>query len=254
MIFTPRIGFRSGAGGGDIILLITSNVNAYDIFSNASLIGSPGSAAGGRKVIVRLSNGVIVGGNNVGSQSAMKTGTGWGSGWAVDIEVPSGTARIQGYGGRGAIGRTRGNIVGPPGEQECSPNGTQDGGGGGGAGTPVGAGGASGGQAGTSTAGGAGGAGNGTGNCTISNGSAATSGGHALEATSGGPNISLKPAAGATLQVWGGAGGGGSSASGGGPGQPGNGSSPGTNGKAYYTPGAATITEVGPGTIDDRGV
>lgn len=254
--------FRSFAGARPVVLNVsitvsTDNVVLSSLFTAGQISGNNGH------VNVTISNGVIIGSTST-STAAFLSGSGWGTGWTVDILVPSGSARIQGKGGNGGTGADRFTFA----EGNCDFGGDM-GGGGGGAGTTVGSGASNGGGAGTATSGGAGGAASTSGNCAPANNSVAGgSGGNALEATSGGPSLFLRPSVGATLEVWGGGGGGGgaggagspTAGAGGGPGLDGaagggaNGKPGGANGLAYSTPGAATITESGPGTIDDRGV
>lgn len=261
------IGF--GAGGPRIIMIsVSSSTNDYVLYDVLSAAGhAPGSQtkAGGRTIIqVTLSNAVIIGSTST-STAGFRTHDGdtYGAGWdEADCQIIVGgtnTATIQGKGGVGGDGAE--GIEGLGGES--------GGGGGGGAGTQVGAGGTGGinadnGSPGTATAGGAGGAGDAESGDEVVVATAGANGGIALEASSGGPNITLRPASGATLNVWGGGGGGGgggqgeSGATGGNPGLDGGtgangGGAGGTHGAAYSTPGSATITETGPGTIDDRG-
>ncbi len=254
-----------GGGSGAITVNITASVNDFVLKNHAAVAGAFASAGNGRVVRVFLSNAVIIGSTST-STAGFSTGSGWGSNWTVDIIVASGSARIQGKGGVGGNGEHRTGGGNP----------FFMGGGGGGAGTQVGGigqptanpippGTSTQAGTGTATAGGTGGT------CSTTDGTTPTgsptaggAGGAALEATSGGPNVLLKPAAGATLEVWGGGGGGGGAfttntgGAGGGPGLAGSagggsGGAGGAAGAKYSTPGAATITETGPGTIDDRG-
>ena len=249
-----------------ISLAVSSSENDYVLYDKLSAAGhrpNEPTNAGGRTIIkVTLSNSVIIGSTST-STAGFRTHDGdtYGAGWAAaDCQIiveGTNTATIQGKGGAGGVG-----YQGVPGIDD-----TTGGGGGGGAGTQVGAGGASAvdsGLPGTQSAGGNGGAGSLTGSVAPTAAGAGANGGTALEASSGGPNITLRPATGATLRVWGGGGGGGgggsnaSGGAGGGPGLDGSagsggGGAAGSNGLAYSTPGSATITETGPGTIDDRG-
>ena len=257
-----RVNNLSSFGGNapmDLIVNITGSTNDFVLKNHAAVSPYFAQPGRGRDVLVFLTSGVIVGSTST-STAAFSTGSGWGSGWgSVQIIVASGSARIQGKGGAGGVGFQRGTLV----ESVCEAGGLR-GGGGGGAGTQVGAGANASGSSGTATAGGSGGTANPAGNCNFALDGNGLPGGVALEATSGGPNVQLRPAAGQTLEVWGGGGGGGGSSSGataggagGGPGLDGaaaaSGSAGGAHGKAYSTPGAATITEIGPGTVDDRG-
>ena len=250
-----------------ILLSISSSENDYVLYDKLSAAGhSPGTATpgSGRTIIrVTISNSVIVGSTST-STAAFRTHDGdtYGSGWsAADCQIiaaGTNTGTIQGKGGAGGSGS---DFTTGSGEEF-------GGGGGGGAGTQVGAAGLKGGvgandgNPGTASAGGTGGTKGGPA-AGVDGGSAGGAGGVALEASSGGPNITLRPEIGATLRVWGGGGGGGggfdnTGGTGGGPGLDGNADASatnagGANGNAYSTPGAATITETGPGTIDDRG-
>ena len=250
-----------------ISLLVGSSENDYVLYDKLSAAGhNPGNATfGGGRTVIRsvCSNGIFLGSTDTG-HAAVRTHDGdtYGAGWAeADWQIiteGTNTATIQGKGGPGGTGS---DFTTGSGEEF-------GGGGGGGAGTQVGAAGLKGGvgandgNPGTASAGGTGGTKGGP-SAGVDGGSAGGAGGVALEASSGGPNITLRPEIGATLRIWGGGGGGGggfnnTGGTGGGPGLDGNADASatnagGANGLAYSTPGSATITETGPGTIDDRG-
>lgn len=251
-----------GATTPVVQLTISSSTNDYNVCSAAQGTGVNPAVVAGGIVRVTLANGVVVGSTST-STAGMVSGTcgsNWAQQWKIEVLVPSGTARIQGKGGAGGRGSE-----GTPGIDD-----TAGGGGGGGAGTQVGAGGASAvnaGNPGTATAGGTGGGGSPVGATSPTAAVSGAVGGPALQATAGtnSPNIELRPASGATLQVHGGGGGGGGGSgnnaggNGGNPGQDGSagaGPSPGSggaHGPAYSTPGTGQILEMGPGTINDLG-
>ena len=259
------IGFGGGPKTRTIILAVSSSENDYVLYDKLSAAGhNPGSATqGGGKTVIKsvCSNSIFLGSTDTG-HAAVRTHDGdtYGAGWAeADWQIiteGTDTATIEGKGGAGGTGS---DFTTGSGEEF-------GGGGGGGAGTQVGAAGLKGGvgandgNPGTASAGGTGGTKGGP-SAGVDGGSAGGAGGVALEASSGGPNITLRPASGATLRIWGGGGGGGGGnagvvgGTGGGPGLDGGAGSAGggANGLAYSTPGAATITETGPGTIDKRG-
>lgn len=249
---------RGGAAARSVGLSIGVSTNNYDVAAAVAAAGRS-IAQTGLNVVISIANGVIVGSTST-SVAALRTNSGWGAGPPVRIIVPSGSARIQGRGGNGGSGLQRGTT----GDSPCDTPGGLRGGGGGGAGTNGGTGGSASGGAGTASGGGSGGTNAPSGTCNYALETTGGTGGPAIEATSGGPSIVLEPASGATLEVWGGGGGGGGSntaggagGAGGGPGLDGanaaSGNPGGAHGKAYSTPGAATITEAGAGTIDDRG-
>jgi hypothetical protein len=249
MILRPGIGFFAApAASGLIELVVSGTVYDYNVFAKAALVGDPSANVVDGLVRLLYQPGAVIGSTST-STPACFSGSGWGTGWSIDHVVSSGGARIQGRGGNGGNGSFRGVLTGPPGEQTCESNGSRSGGGGGGAGSNPGAGGSPNGGSATATAGGAAGFNVGSGNCQVIASTAGGAGGPALRADTGGPNHFLRPAAGATLEVWGGGGGGNSNVAGGGPGL----ASSGAAGAAYQTPGAATITESGPGVIDKRG-
>lgn len=257
----------------DLILNITTNQFNYNIFTAVTaLLGSaPSGPANGRKVILSLSDGVIIGSTRqVGSAdaSALIPDFGWGTGWVVWIYVQTGTARIQGVGGNGGFGAR---------------NTTNDyfDSGGGGAGTIPGSSKSfdnfidQTGQYGTSESGGSGGDGlalNFTGSSSAFTSTSGNLGGTAIEEYGTVLAIELRPALGATLQVWSGGGGGGGSksttpfsGSGGGPGSPGSASSNAAGTTLGAAGGGAGFVygsihgnpiplEIGPGTIDRRGL
>lgn len=246
-----------GAGGGPTInLAVGSSENDYNVCTKIQATGIDPAVVTDGKAVITLADSVIVGSTSA-STAAMLTGdcgSAWAYGWTVDVVVGDGdSARIQGKGGAGGAGATRGVII-----EGCDSIGTA-GGGGGGAGTQVGAGANANGSDGTATAGGSGGT-NTLGTCTVSGASAGSTGGDALEATDAGPDVFLLPGTGSTLEVWAGGGGGGGSANGtggdgGDPGASGDsaGAAGGSAGTALSTPGSATITEGGAGTVDDLG-
>jgi len=263
-------GFSAGKRAVTVQLSGTSNTN---IVLCTYLQGLGYSVTSGRRTVnVVLANGTVIG-SAASSTPLVSFETGncggaWST-WNVKIIVRgTDTARIQGHGGLGGAGEV---------DTGCDWWGS----GGGGAGSAPGLSNTAGtaacglfpatnpGDPGTATAGGAPGTGEVTNSGTTSTipAEAGHAGGTALRATTGGPNITLEPEASATLQIWAGGGGGGGGAgtsasggTGGGPGLPGGdaafgvGAAGGSAGVKYSTPGAATITEVGPGTIDDRGL
>lgn len=236
-----------------IELSIPSSANDYNIFTAASAIGEPDRNVRSGVVRVTLADGVVVGSTS-SSTPGMQSGSGWGTGWSIEIIVGSGnSARIQGAGGAGGFG----DVI------ELLPTPRIRGGGGGGAGTVVGAGGSALGSDGTATSGGLGGSNAESGTVAIPR-TDGVAGGVAIEATDGGPDITLAPESTATLEVWSGGGGGGGSSSnsfaggaGGDPGQAGVsatvGGAGGAAGVAYSEPGSASIIEGGAGTIDKLG-
>lgn len=262
MILGRGIGFLKS--GGEVIVH-NQNSNANNLSFATIFSAVAGSAYAGQTLIIYLANGVTVG-STTQANPALRTSTGWHSSWIgqtvfVGIQV-SGTARVQGCGGDGGLGARRSN--------------RRQAGGGGGAGTSVGLGAAFSGDNGTAEAGGDGGP-----TDTISSGSnqapvSGTNGGNAIQATASGPNIGILVVSGSTFQIWGGGGGGGGGDSltspsilypggdGGGPGLSGQDviatfhggftlTTGGLAGFIYDLPGSATISEIGPGTIDKRG-
>ena len=187
-------------GGEPLIeLSINADVNDYNIFTEAQNAGGsfdPADNVTNGLVRIILQNGIKVGSTSTATH-AMTRGTGWGTGWDVDVVVEgTNTARVVGKGGLGGNGGRNLNI-GPP----VNISGGKGGGGGGGGGTQVGAGGtaistAVAGSAGTATAGGAGGAGAAVPGSLITPTVGAV-GGPAMEAPTLGEDIHLRPEAGA---------------------------------------------------------
>lgn len=250
-----------------IELTVSASENDYVVFTEALAAATtrgPDEDVGNGEVIVYLDDSVVIGSTSTAT-GGLVTGSGWGAGWRVRIIIRSGdSARIQGKGGVGGVGRIS-NVTGEA-----------MGAGGGGAGTQAGAGHVYGasqpdindGQNGTATAGGAGGTSAVTIDADATAAAAGGVGGPAIVVTAdaNAPPVTLEPESTATLEVWaggGGGGGGGSGASisggaGGGPGLSGStpgGTTPGAGGAAgsAYVQTGNTITEAGDGTIDARG-
>lgn len=262
MIIIPGSGWR-GAGG--VVVSYTYPGSAQNVGIAGLFPGVAEAPYAGQTLILYLAPGIIIGATTTADSALQTQDGGWHPSWigqTIQIGVLSGTSRIQGCGGAAGRGARRSD--------------RRYGGGGGGCGYNVGAGADAFGQAGTPETGGTG-----YWSSTVNSGPSQAAvngagGGIALAANAGGPNILLAPSAGATLQVWGGGGGGGGGdtrnspgitypgGNGGGPGLAGASvigtlhggvvlSVGGPAGSALYTPGSATITVGGAGTVDIRG-
>lgn len=233
--------------------------NVFDIASTASPGFLPSRNVSNSSVNVIVSSGVIIGCSST-LQYAFEVGTGWGSGWSLNLILQSGSARIQGCGGNGGNGR-RVAQIGPSGN-------VYNGSGGGGAGQFGGGSSSAGpdfgnpGATGTSTAGGAGASGEVFYAGSLLGTVAATAGGdggYAIHIPTGAPTLNIRAENSSTWEIWGGGGGGGGRND---TGAAGTGGGPGLNGVAGHGAGGlhgvAVFKGVGAsfttfGTMDIRG-